>query len=184
MLDEHDLDSYFAAHFRWTAFRLELRDSYAVASDGSDFSRYLAGEDLPDATRKSAWLDELRADTAAGKTWQWVHVVRSPLSDYLRYEFEWGYAINIHAGAEIRILDLSEQTRPAGLPDEDFWLLDGQNALVMHYDNAGRFVGADSAAAKDLPRYRRARDTAWETAEPFADYWARHPQYHRRGRAA
>jgi hypothetical protein len=179
VLDERELDEFFAAHFHRTAFRLEVRDRYAVASDGGDFARYLAGEDLPDAARKNAWLDELRTDTAAGKRWQWVHVVRGPLSNYLRYEFEWGYAINIHAGADVRILDLAERPRPAALPDEDFWVLDGEATLIMRYDGRGRFLGADPVDAAEVPRYRRARDAAWQAAEPFADYWAAHPGYHR-----
>ena len=179
MLDEHGLDEFFTAHFHRTAFRLEVRDQYAVASDGGDFARYLAGEDLADAARKNAWLDELRADTAAGKRWQWVHVVRGPLSDYLRYAFEWGYAINIHAGADVRVLDLAEHPRPVSLPDEDFWLLDDQAVLIMHYGDGGEFLGADPAGPAGLARYRRARDAAWDAAEPFAAYWARHPGYHR-----
>ncbi len=179
MLDERGLDEFFTEHFHRTAFRLEVRDRYAVASDGGDFARYLAGEDLPDAARKNAWLDELRADTAAGKRWQWVHVVHAPLSDYLRYAFEWGYAINIHAGADVRILDLAEHPRPVGLPDEDFWLLDDQAVLTMRYGDSGEFLGAEPVGQAELARYRRARDAAWDTAEPFAAYWARHPGYHR-----
>jgi hypothetical protein len=182
MLDERGLDQFFAAHFRRTAFRLEVRDRYAVASDGGDLARYLAGEDAPDAVRKSAWLDELRADAAAGKRWQWVHVVSGPLSDYLRYAFEWGYAINIGAGADVRILDLAERPLPAGLPDEDFWLLDDEAVLRMLYDGPGRFLGAEPAPAAELPRYRRARAAAWQAAVPFADYWAAHPEYHRAAR--
>ena len=179
MLDERGLDEFFTEHFHGTAFRLEVRDRYAVASDGGDFARYLAGEDLPDAARKNAWLDELRADTAAGKRWQWVHVVHAPLSDYLRYAFEWGYAINIHAGADVRILDLAEHPRPVGLPDEDFWLLDDQAVLTMRYGDSGEFLGAEPVGQAELARYRRARDAAWDAAEPFAAYWARHPGYHR-----
>ena len=179
MLNERELGEFFAEHFHRTAFRLEVRDHYQVASDGGDLVRYLAGEDKPDADRKNAWLDTLRADTAAGKHRQWVHVVRGPLSDYLRYACEWGYAINIHAGAEVRMLDLAECSRPVGVPDEDFWLLDDEAVLIMSYDGAGRFLGADPAAISELPRYRRARDAAWRAAEPFADYWSGHPQYHR-----
>jgi hypothetical protein len=145
MLSERELDEFFAAHFHATALRVEARDSYAVASDGGDFARYLAGEDAPDPARKNAWLDELAADTAAGKRWQWVHVVRSPLTDYLRFEFEWGYAVNIGAGAQVRILDLAERPAPAGLVAEDFWVLDGQAVLLMHYDGEGRFLGAGEA---------------------------------------
>lgn len=177
MLDERELGQFIAEHFRRTAFRLEVLDAYAVASDGGDFARYLAGEPAPDPARKSAWLDRLRAEAAAGKTRQWVHVVRSPLSDYLRFEMEWGYLPNLAAGAQVRILDLAERARPDGLIDTDFWLLDDEAALIMHYDAVGHFLGAEEAG--DAGRYRKARDAAWEAACPFADYWRAHPQYHR-----
>jgi hypothetical protein len=184
VLSVAELDKFFERHFRRRAFRLEVRDAYEVASDGGDFARYMAGESLPDASRKNAWLDELATDTAKGKAWQWVHVVRSPLSDYLRYEFEWGYALNIGVGADVRVLDLAERSRPAGLLDEDFWVLDDEAALVMVYDDANRFVGAEPVAAGELARYRRAQAVAWASAQPFADYWAAHPGYRRRARAA
>jgi hypothetical protein len=180
VLSEAELDEFFDRHFHSRARRVEVRDAYAVASDGGDFARYMAGQALPDASRKNAWLDELRADAAKGKAWQWVHVVRSPLSDYLRYAFEWGYAINIGAGADVRILDLAERPRPVGLIDEDFWSFDDGAVLAMVYDDANRFVGAEPVPAPELPRYQAAQAVAWEAAQPFAEYWAAHPQYHRR----
>jgi hypothetical protein len=179
VLDERELDQFFAEHFGRTAFRLEVRDDYAVASDGGDLARYLAGDEAPDATRKNAWLDELRADTAAGKRWQWVHVVRRPLSNYLRYACEWGYAINVGAGAEVRILDVTGRAWPEQVPGEDFWLLDESAVLRMQYDDGGRFLGADPAGGDEVGGYRRARDIAWRAAEPFAGWWAAHPECHR-----
>lgn len=178
MLSESELDQFWADHFHKTAARLEVRDLYAVASDGGDFARYLAGEDAPDPARKNAWLDELRADAAAGKHWQWVHVVRGPLSDYLRYAFEWGYRLNIRAGAEVKILDLAEHPRPDGLVGEDFWVFDDGAVLVMIYDDQGRFLGAEPVSDQD-GRYRRALEAAWHAAEPFDQYWQAHPAYHR-----
>ena len=161
-----------------------MRDRYAVASDGGDFARYLAGEDLPDAARKNAWLDELRADAAAGKRWQWVHVVHAPLSDYLRYAFEWGYAINIRAGADVRILDLAEHPRPVGLPDEDFWLLDDQAVLTMRYGDAGSSLAPSPSARPNWPGTVAPATLPGTPLQPFAAYWARHPGYHRRARVA
>lgn len=179
MLDERELDRFFARHFHRTAFRLEVRQSYDVAAERGEVARYLAGEPGPDPDRSSPWLDELRADTAAGKHWQWVHVVRGPLSPYLRMAFEWGYSANVRAGADVRVLDLAEHTRPAGLINEDFWLLDDEAVLIMRYDGNGRYLGAEPADPAELPRYRRARDAAWQAAEPLRGYWGTHPQYHR-----
>jgi len=179
VLDERELDQFFAEHFQRTAFRLEVRDSYGVTAERGEVDRYLAGEPGPDPDRHSPWLDELRADAAAGKRWQWVHVVRGPLSPYLRMAFEWGYAANVRAGADVRILDLAEHPRPDGLVDEDFWLLDDHAVLIMRYDNRGRYLGAESADPGAIARYRRARDAAWQAAEPLRRYWRVHPQYHR-----
>lgn len=176
MLSERELDGYWSDHFQRTAFRLEVRDSYDVDAERGNLDRYLAGEPAPGDS--SPWLDELRGDSAAGKQWQWVHVVDGPLSDYLRMALEWGYAANVRAGAEVRILDLGRRARPAGLLDEDFWLLDDEAVLLMHYDERGRFLGATEADDRDP--YRRARDAAWQAAEPLGHYWRKHPEYHQK----
>jgi hypothetical protein len=104
--------------------------------------------------------------------------VRSPLSPYLRYECEWGYAYNVTVGEDIRILDLAEHSRPSALVDEDFWLMDNTTVVKMHYQ-AGRFVGAYVPPNAVLPRYRAARVAAWQAAVPFGEYWEAHPQYWR-----
>lgn len=184
MLDLDAVTDFFYTHITRSAFRLELLDTYDVETDGADVARYLAGEPDPNAEAKQPWLDKLAADIAAGTVWSRVHVVRSPLNDYLRYEFEWGYAYNAAAGEQIRILDLAERAAPAGLIDEEFWILDDQHLLLMHYDQAGRFAGGTTPDPANLPQYRAARDAAWAAAEPFEFYWARHPEYHRDNRRA
>lgn len=160
-------------------FRLEVLDAYDVATDGGDFARYLAGEPGPDLARKGPWLDRLRQDAARGLHNSRVHVVRSPLTDYLRYEMEWGYAPNAEAGEDIRIVDLAETEAPTGLPDHDFWLMDDRIAVIMHYDEGNRFLGAAAAPERQLGRYQRAARLAWQGAVPFAAYWAAHPQFQR-----
>jgi hypothetical protein len=106
-----------------------------------------------------------------------VHVVRGPLSDYLRYSIEWGYLPNTGAGAQVRILDLAEHSQPDGLIMDDYWVFDDGAVLLMIYDDEGRFIGAEPA--EDDGRYREALQAAWQAAEPVSDYWAAHPQYHR-----
>lgn len=177
MLDEAALGALLdqAEH---ELFRLEALDLYEVRTDGSDFDRYLRGEPGPDMARKRPWMDRLAADTTRGLRNYRVHVLSSPLSPYLRYECEWGYAYNVTVGEEIRILDLAERPEPAELIDEDFWLMDNHAVVRMCYE-AGQFIGAEVLPASDLGRYRAACDAAWQGAVPFEEYWDTHRQYWR-----
>jgi hypothetical protein len=166
--------------FASTVFRLETLDAYTSASDGGDVARYLAGERDPDPGRKDAWLARLRAEHAQGRLRQRVHVLRSPIGGYLRYECEWGYEPNSRAGEDIRILDLAERPLPSALDGigHDFWLVDDAEAIRMDYDAGGRLAAAEVLPAGELPRYRAARDAALAAAEPFPAWWRRHPEYH------
>ena len=177
MLDEAALNELLdrAEH---DLFRLETLDSYEVRTDGSDYDRYLRGEPGPDMARKQPWMDRLAADAARGLRNYRVHVLRSPLSPYLRYECEWGYAYNSGVGEEIRILDLAEVAAPPGLINEDFWLMDNTTVVRMCYQS-GRFVGAERLPPSDLDRYRAARDAAWQGAVPFEQYWREHQEFWR-----
>lgn len=185
MLDEAGLGDVIRVNFTRILFRMETRRDYDVGSDGGDVARYLRGEEGPDPARKGAWLGRLRREQAEGKRRERVHVWRGPLSDYLLYECEWGYLPNSRAGERIKVLDLAERPRPEGLIDDhDFILIDDRLAIRMHYEAQGRFTGAEILGDEALPRYRAARDAALEASEPFDAYWSRHPQYHRRNRAA
>jgi hypothetical protein len=186
MLTVQELTDLITTGFTRRVFRLELLDSYDVGTDGGDVARYLAGEDSPDPERKGPWLTHLRTERAAGRLRQRVHVLRSPLTGYLRYECEWGYAPNSEAGEDIGILDLTEQPLPQALDgiDHDFWLIDDQQVIVVHYDQDGRFTGAEHLDPVALPRYQAARDAAIAAAEPFTRFWARHPEYHQVNQAA
>jgi hypothetical protein len=126
------------------------------------------------------WLSVIRSEVARGMHTYRVHVVRSPLTPYLRFCFEWGYAQNVAAGEHISIIDLAEQDAPGGLLDHDFWLINDQDVVLMRYDEAGRFVGAEPL--EDLGKveaYRRCAAVAWDAGVPFADYWHAHPEAHR-----
>lgn len=178
MLSPAELGRYIDDRLTRSAFRLEVLNHYDVASDGDDYRRFLAGEIAPTPERKSPWLRRLQQDAADGIVNHRVHVLRRPLTDYLRYEAEWGYAYNAVAGEDIRILDVTEQRTPAGLVDHDFWLIDDQHAIRMHYSDSGQFVGFEPAPQL-LNDYQRARDVAVASAEPFALWWANHPNEHR-----
>ena len=179
MLDEQQIGRYIDEHFTRTLFRLETLPEYLVGSDGEDYRRYVAGLPGPTMSRKQPWLDTLRAEHDRGLYQHRVHVWRGPLTDYLRYECEWGYAYNARAGEDIRILDTAEQPKPAAVVDEDFWLADDSHVVKMHYDPDGRYLGGSIADPGEVQRYRDARDAAWPAAAPFFDYWNRHPEFWR-----
>lgn len=179
MLDERELGKYIDSRFTRTLFRLETRDLYDVHSNGNEFQRYVDGGRKPDPERKKPWMEHIRDEVSRGLHTYRVHVLRSPLNDYLRFECEWGYVYNARAGEHIRILDLAERGRPPGLVDEDFWLIDDRDVVRMHYDDLGQYVGADRAPDHDRDRYVAAREAAWSSGVDFADYWIAHPDYWR-----
>jgi len=172
-----ELGEYIDARLTRSAFRLELLDCYEVESDGGDFARYLRGEPAPTPARKQPWLDRLQREHEAGIHRYRVKLLSTPLSAYNRYACEWGYALNVAAGEDVRIIDVAERPLPTGLVDHDFWLIDDRYPIRMHYDPAGRFVGAEPAG--DLSRYQHARDVALDASEPFTTWWPRHPEEHR-----
>lgn len=177
LLDLDGLAEFVETHHTRDLFRLETLTYYDVPSDGDDYHRYLQGETDPNAEAKQPWLDRLQADVAAGRRWRRVHALTTPLTDYLRYECEWGYVYNVAGGEDVRI---SEGASEALLGVGDFFVLDGEHVARSHYDQAGRFVGAEvikEASAKGP--YLAIADMLWRTAEPFTNWWEQHPEYHR-----
>lgn len=182
MMGPAELRSYLDNHFTRTLFRLETLSAYEVASEGSDFARYLAGDPGPNAERRQRWRDRLADEVSQGLHRRRVHVVHLPLSDYLRFECEWSYALNPHE--DIRILALSTE-RPdlQRLLDDaggDFYLVDDEHLIRMHYTPDNRPLGAEADSSPTVvAAYRRIADVLWSEAEPFERWWTAHPQFHR-----
>jgi hypothetical protein len=162
--------SRYFREFRRSAFRLELRPLYTMPGEADELRRFKAGE-KPPADYHYAWLDTMAAARAAGKTVRRVRVVRRPLTDYIRYEFEWGFVYNVAAGEDIRILDLTNAPRP-DLPDHDFWLFDESAVVKLLYRPDGTQIGRELVDDPDLDAYLSWRDAAWQEAVPFRDYEA------------
>lgn len=179
MLDLPQLAQVIAELHTTHLLRVETLPYYDAASDDADYTRYLAGEPAPTAAAKEPWLARLRADTAAGRRWSRLRVVQLPLTDYLRYECEWGYTFNVAAGEDVRILevDLLHRYMTYG----DFFVIDNHHVILSRYDGTGRFVGAELCDndGPDAGLCRTLANTAWRSAQPFAQWWAAHPQYHR-----
>ncbi|MCP3819005.1 hypothetical protein NLX86_13035 [Streptomyces sp. A3M-1-3] len=155
--------------FERTAFRLETLSVYDVEEEREEFERFLAGGDMGPDWDDNPWV---RSMTDKGKEVSRVHVLRSPLTDYLRYELA-AYPGNVTAGETIGIVDQAEQDA-TDLPNHDFWLFDDQDVYRMNYTPEGAFIGAELLPAHKLAEYQGYRDRALTEAVPFAEYWERH----------
>jgi hypothetical protein len=169
LLDDEGWDRLWS-EFSSYAFRLETLPVYKVEDEREEFESFLRGDPPPPELAENEWIDGIRAATAAGKAIQRVRILTPPLGDYLRYEFEWGYAFTAPVGEDIRIMDLSKVSNP-GLPDRDFWLFDGETVVMMRYDNDGAYLGAEIFTDGDLDDYKRYRQLAIQHSVPFQDYW-------------
>lgn len=168
-------------------FRWEALPAYEVAADGTDYRRYLDGAAEPTWERKQPWLDTLSAEAKRGRTRRRVRVIHDPITDYERYACEWGYALNVEAGEQIRVIDLTEAVQlPVELDriERDFWLVDDRMVVSMHYADDGQFLGAEVLNHSRLPTYRLVTDMAWRAGEDFAKWWGQHPQHHRAAHSA
>jgi hypothetical protein len=162
--------SRYFRDFRSSAFRLERHPVYTMPGEADELRRFREGE-KPPAGYHYGWLDTVAEAVRAGKTMRRVRVVTRPLSDYIRYEFEWGFVYNAAAGEDIRVLDLTGQPEP-DLPDHDFWLFDEATLVKMLYRQDGTQIGRELSEDPDIAVYLRHRDTAWRSAIPFGEYWA------------
>lgn len=180
-----NLGAFIAQHHRTDLLRVQTLTHYEVASDDEDYHRYLDGEAAPTATGKQEWLDRLRADTTAGRLRRNVHIVRTPLTAYLRYQFEWCYLPNAAAGQDIRVLNASETpAAEALLRVGDLAIVEGQHVAQLRYGPSGEYQGAVATGADAAAGYVAVAQVAWELATPFTTWWAAHPQYHRDNAAA
>lgn len=186
-MDANELRAYIDAHFTKTLFRLETLPAYGVPSEGSDFARYLAGEPGPTPERRQQWLSRLADEVARGLRRRRVHAVNLPLSDYLRFECEWSYALN--SWEEIRILELTaDRLDLRRLVDDaggDFYLADDMHLIHMYYTDDGEPLAAEAdTSPASVTTYRRIADMMWFQAEPFEQWWAANKQFHRNRRPA
>jgi hypothetical protein len=150
-------------------FRLETLPVYTVPEEEKALGGFLRGEGLPVRTPDtSPWIRRLADTVAAGVRLYRVHIVRFPLTDYLRYELA-SYASSTAAGMETYIADRDHHPDLAGL-NEDYWMFDEQHVAVMTYDPEGRPLGP--VPGEDVERYVAWRDVAMARAVPL-DAWMR-----------
>ncbi len=162
--------------FEESAWRLETLQRYVFAGEEDRVRAWREGRPRPErSVRTSPWLRRVAVTTAEGKHWGRVHVVKHPLSEYLRYQMM-GKIESAAAGEEIRIADHAADPILARL-GPDVWLFDGDSAhayaLLMHYDEDGRWLGAEyTIDGEILDRCRRAQAVALAHSVPLNVYLA------------
>ena len=173
LLAGEDWQRFFDS-FRRSAWRLELHPVYTMPQEQDAITRFRAGERLP-AGHESAWMKRVAGYVASGRMIGRVHVLRRPLSEYLRFEFEWYYRFHVQAGEDIRILDVTDTTA-GGLPDHDFYLFDDERVVQMLYRPDGTQIGRCLLDQPDIGAYQRYRDLALAGAVPFMQYVSEHEE--------
>lgn len=164
------------------AFRIETLPAYATPITSAEYRRWLDGEVEPNWEARKPWLDTLTRWVREGRQRRRVRVIHDPISTYERYACDWSYPSSVEAGELVRVLDLAEQEPPEKLlsAPEDWSLLDDRKVVKMHYGSDSQFQGAQVVGADRLELYRSAAAAVWEAAVPFGQWWASHPQHHRR----
>lgn len=160
-----------------TLTRMEALPRYWVGSDGGDFEAWLAGSPEPTSPGRAETIEDLRAERANGQERRRVRILSAEVTDYERYSIEFGYLPNVQAGEDVRVLHRGEHQIPP-LLGFDYWLINDQDLARMHYDEDGRFLGAESEP-RLVRKARREIITCWAIAEPVASWWNRHPELHR-----
>jgi hypothetical protein len=162
----------FDSKFGRSAFRLELLDRYVAANETEPLRRFRSGEPQ-DPSWREPWAQYVRNALRAGKQMARVHVVDEPLSEYLEFELTCGYPSSVTAGEDVRILPRPTWSPHLWLPERDFWLFGEREAVVMIYDEAGNFLGAETTAdPTEVERYRQARDHLMQGSVRLPDYLA------------
>lgn len=164
--------------FAYSMFRLETLQAYRGQRDLDLLGQFLAGEPRPPDPAKAEWTSMIVSNVRAGKAVQRVHIVREPLTDYLRFELTWGYEPNAAAGEDVRIFPIGEHDPwPADLPQHDYWLFDSAELYDLHYDSDQVWLGAEHVTdPQKIVDACRWRDAALYYGTPWSGYVRSKPQ--------
>lgn len=150
------------ATFEHDAWRLEVRDVYAVPAETDRINEYLRTGLV---TPSPKWTRVVRAATGRDASIGRVRLVGYPITGYTRYELA-AYDGNVEAGESVHLVDRRWLDRSWDAAP-DFWLIDGQ-VWLMRYDHAGAFLGAE--VAPDPRPYLELRARLGPIAVPLTEF--------------
>jgi hypothetical protein len=154
--------------FKRSAWRWETQDAYALNYERADYERFLAGTSVPPTQIGwwREWLEQVAAQTSAGKTIARVRVLAEPPTDYQRWML-WAAPWYARAREDITYMTRG-RAADLRLPLEvDWWLLDDERLILMLFTDAGEVSGKILITDPGIvARYREWRDLAVRNATP------------------
>ena len=123
------------------AFRLELLQKYDVDEEKESLNEFLKTGKVLENKSNRDWANIIKNSLKRGAKMERVHIIKTPLSDYLKYEIE-AYKLNIKAGEKISFVlkgDFDKVNKR--IINQDFWLFDDKIVLTMNYNSHGKFKG-------------------------------------------
>lgn len=153
---------------RKSAYHMELRDEYGVASESEPLRRFLAGEPAP-VYDKDDWLDLISETAGRGVVVSRVRVVTVPHSDYQRWLFS-VTGSNVAAGEDIRYLPRHSVDADL-LPADDWWLFDDEVVAFNLVDADGRASDMAVTTDRSIVEYcKGVKERLFPLAVPFGEY--------------
>jgi hypothetical protein len=154
--------------FATSAFRLEARQSYASDEETAAFTAWQQHGRIPDAVDPliAAWTGMVCARIGGGAVMRRVHVVRHPMTDYVRFELALQRAHSVPAGEQVRVVDADLHPDLAGT--DDFWLLDDRVGIRLTYDDTGQLIRLERMTTREVDAARSVRDAAWAAGTDLA----------------
>jgi hypothetical protein len=151
----------FFESFRREALHLEMRETYGTEAERPYLEKWKAGE-KDDANWAKPWLDQVRAATAAGRSYRRARLISEPMSDYHRW-IKSDSHLFVEAGEDIRWVP-RRLVSAVALPGNDFWLFDEETAIFTV------FAGDGNVAERQLstdPAVVRLCKSAFEAVWAF-----------------
>jgi hypothetical protein len=126
--------SELLSSFQRSAVHLETRDAYGTETELPYMAKWARGEP-DDLAWLEEWCQELRDHVRAGRSIRRARVVSEPLSDYQRWSYSIAHPM-VDAGEDIRWVP-RRLTSTICLPGNDFYLIDDQQVVFLHYAGSG-----------------------------------------------
>lgn len=163
-----DLSELFAG-FQKSAWRHEAQDNYDIPEERGQLAEFVrTGKTTPSAgdLEYQQWL---RDEGASGRTVARLRLVGEPLTPYTLFELAYFHDL-VEAGEDVRILPRAAVPGDTPLWKRDFFIFDDRDVALMHYDEAGHYLGAQRLTDCDITPYLEIRRQGNALGVPFTEY--------------